>query len=327
MSALERPLLKPWYRLAWVEGACLLEYGGSAVTVEGAAAKHLLPVLLPLLDGTRTLAQIEATLGIEIAPAVRQALAGLEQAGVLTEGPPPGAEGANGRATALVELLSELAPAGESPSLIAGLLGESVVAVLGAGATAESLARLLESCGVGRVERLELDNLHREAAAGDLVVAAPDPYELPGLAELNELALERARPWLQILPFDGRAASVGPLFLPGSTCCQSCFQLRLASTSGYRDELSILAGVAPAHGVAGPLAAVLAGLGAMVALRWLSSRDARLPGRLWALELCPSPSLTEHVVYRVPRCPACSRAESAAPPSPWSEPSLPEPVP
>lgn len=319
MSTPERPLLKPWYRLAWMDGACLLEYGGSAVRLEGAAARHLLPALLPLLDGTRTLVEIREALGAAVAPAIGQALAGLEQAGVLTEGPPRGSERASGRATALAELVSELSPAGESPSHIAGLLAAAAAALIGAGETAGSLARLLESCGVGRVERLELGDLRGGTPTWELLVAAPDPCELAGLAELNELALEHALPWLQVLPFDGRAASVGPLFIPQATCCHRCFQLRRASTSGCRDELSALADVTAAYGVASPIAALLAGLGAMIALRWLSSRDARLPGRLWALELWPSPSLTEHVVYRVPRCPACSQAETAAPPSPWFE--------
>lgn len=327
MNAPERPLLKPWYRVAWVDGSCLLEYGGSAVMLQGAAAAHLLPALLPLLDGSRTRAEIEETLGTAVAPAVEQALAALERAGVLTEGPRPGPGSANGRATALAELLSELSPAGDGPGHIAGLLGASAASVCGTGETAGSLARLLESCGVGRVERLELDGMRDVTPAGELLVAAPDPWEIAGLAELNDLALERALPWLQVLPFDGRTASVGPLFLPGATCCHHCFQLRRASTSGYRDELSALAGVTPVHGAASPVAALLAGLGAMIALRWLSGRDARLPGRLWALELWPSPSLTEHAVYRVPRCPACSQAETSAPPSPWFEPSLREPVP
>jgi bacteriocin biosynthesis cyclodehydratase domain-containing protein len=315
----ERPLLKPWYRVAWVDGACLLEYGGSALRLEGAAATRLLPALLPLLDGTRTVAQIEAALGVAAAPAIEQALAGLGQAGVLTEGPTLRHGSAYGPATALAELLSESSAAGTGPSHVAESLGAATAAVCGTGETAGALARLLESCGVGGVERLELDDRRALPQAGELLVAAPDPCELASLAALNELALECRVPWLQVLPFDGETASIGPLFLPETTCCHRCFQLRRASTSGYRDELSALVGVTAAHGVASPVAALLAGLGAMIALRWLGSRDARLPGRLWALELWPSPSLTEHVVHRVPRCPACSQAERTAPPSPWCE--------
>lgn len=319
MGERERPLLKPWYRVAWADGACVLEYGGSAVSLEGPAASRLLPSLLPLLDGRRTVAEIEATLGAAIAPAVRQALDGLERAGVLTQGPPLRDTGAETAATALAELLSDSSPAGESPWDLAESLRASTVAVGGSGETAETLAHLLGACGVETVDRLAVADLRAGARPGELLVVAPAPPELAVLAEVNELALERSQPWLQVVPFDGRAAYVGPLFLPGTTCCQRCFLLRRASTSGYRDELTTLEQVTATHGVASPIAAIAAGLAAMIALRWLSGRDARLPGRLLALELWPTPSVSEHVAYRVPRCPACSQAETGARPSPWFE--------
>jgi bacteriocin biosynthesis cyclodehydratase domain-containing protein len=322
MGLRERPLLKPWYRIGWASGACLLEYGGAAISLEGSAATRLLPALLPLLDGRRTVAEIETALGAAVAPAVRQALDGLERAGVLTDGPPPGDPGPPGRVAALAELLSHCSPAGESPWDVAGSLGATTIAVGGSGETAEMLAGLLATCGVGSVGRLQVSDLPEAVPAGALLVLAPAPAELAVLDEVNELALERALPWLHVVPFDGHAAYIGPLFLPGTTCCHRCFLLRRASTSGYRDELAALERVPPTHGVARPVAAIAAGLAAMLALRWLTARDARLPGRLWAVELWPSPSVSEHVVYRVPRCPACSRTETAARPSPWFEPPV-----
>jgi bacteriocin biosynthesis cyclodehydratase domain-containing protein len=329
MGVRERPLLKPWYRVGWTSGACLLEYGGAAVSLEGSAATRLLPALLPLLDGRRTVVEIEAALGAAVAPAVRQALDGLEQAGVLTDGPPPRDTGPPERAAALAEpperaaalaeLLSHCSPVGQSPWDVAGSLGASTIAVGGSGETAELLARLLGTCGIGSVGRLAGADLPGSAPAAALSVLAPAPSELAVLAEVNELALERELPWLQVVPYDGHAAYVGPLFLPGATCCHRCFLLRRASTSGYRDELAALQRVPPAHGVSGPVAAIVAGFAAMLALRWLTARDACLPGRVWAVELWPSPSVSEHVVYRVPRCPACSGTETAARPSPWFE--------
>jgi bacteriocin biosynthesis cyclodehydratase domain-containing protein len=318
MRTPERPLLKPWYRLGWSDTACLLEYGGSAISLEGAAATSLLPALLPLLDGRRTVAEIEAILGVAVAPAVEQVLAGLARAGALTEGPSVRDGDRNRRASAIAELLADGSPAGQSPWQVAESLRAASVVVAGAGATAETLAALLEDCGVGQVERVGLAGL-RDVRADALLVAAPQPREVAALQDVNELALLHGLAWLQLLPFDGRAGYVGPLFLPGATCCHRCFTLRWASTSGYRDELAALEPVAAAHELASPLAAAAGGLGALLALRWLSGRDPRLPGRLWALELQPAPSLAEHLVYRVPRCPACSQACAAAPPSPWFE--------
>jgi hypothetical protein len=54
-----------------------------------------------------------------------------------------------------------------------------------------------------------------------------------------------------------------------------------------------------------------------VALRWLLGRDRTLAGTLYTLDLLPELRLAGHTVLRVPRCPACSTAEHAAPLLPW----------
>ena len=62
---------------------------------------------------------------------------------------------------------------------------------------------------------------------------------------------------------------------------------------------------------------MVAGLAATLALRWLAHRDQFLPGAWYALELGVRPALGAHVLYRVPRCPACSGLGAAAEPLPW----------
>ena len=57
---MERPLLKPWYRLSTNGGRSVLRYAGSVLEFEGRAAERLLPHLLPLLDGTRTVDDVVA---------------------------------------------------------------------------------------------------------------------------------------------------------------------------------------------------------------------------------------------------------------------------
>src|ERR1700747_1250318 len=42
LAGVERPLLKPWYRLSLDDGCAVLRYAGSVLEFEGAAAKRLL---------------------------------------------------------------------------------------------------------------------------------------------------------------------------------------------------------------------------------------------------------------------------------------------
>jgi bacteriocin biosynthesis cyclodehydratase domain-containing protein len=130
-------------------------------------------------------------------------------------------------------------------------------------------------------------------------------------------ALEARAPWLQVLPFDGRYASVGPLYLPGDTCCYECFRLRREANLDGGAELSLLDGAPADHPAAPALDAVVGGLAALVVSGWLVHDDHYAPGAFYALELLPTLGLTAHHVYRVPRCPACSELADIAPPLPW----------
>ena len=82
----ERPALAPWCRLAEDGRRVLVEHGGTVVTFEGRAAEALLPRLLPLLDGTRTVEDVESVLGRPVAPAIAKALALLAANRLLVDG-------------------------------------------------------------------------------------------------------------------------------------------------------------------------------------------------------------------------------------------------
>jgi bacteriocin biosynthesis cyclodehydratase domain-containing protein len=310
----DRPQLKPWYRLAHGDRSLVLEYGGKAIVLEGEATTRLMPALLPLLDGTRSIVEITAMLGEPVEPAVWNALSLLGSHGLLTEpfaeDAPPAPRAATARFLAATSLRRA------SPPDVSESLAEARTAVAGDGATASELARLLRLAGVADVERASLT---APAPAKDLALVAPAPEELPLLADWNAAALASGTVWLAALPFDGRIAAIGPLVVPGETCCYECYGLRRASNSGYFAEHRALE-QEPANFPVPPAAvAVSAGLASVVALRWLVDRDPALPGVLFALELGGAPAVTAHHVYRVPRCPACSTIGRAAPVLPWFE--------
>jgi bacteriocin biosynthesis cyclodehydratase domain-containing protein len=282
----ERPLLAPWLRRLVREDELLLEYGDEIVVLEG----ELAPVLS--LDGARAVH--------ELAPLERAAAAALAAEGVVVAGPPIGDEDA----------LREAAAGRIAPSLAARRLTTATIALVGGGSVAEEAARLLP----GKVRRQAWD----EEPSGDLAVAAPAPEELPLLADWNVSCLEAALPWLLVLPYNGRFATVGPLFVPGETCCYSCFVARRASALPDGADLLALHREPAAYPVGRGLAAALAGLVATVAAAWIARADASTVGSFAALELDDGIRVTRHRVFRVPRCDACSPAAHAPALVPWA---------
>jgi bacteriocin biosynthesis cyclodehydratase domain-containing protein len=307
-----RPRLRPWYRIAQADGALIFEYGESLLRFEGAAAARLLPALLPLLDGTRTLQEIGQTLGEAIGPAVRNALELLVEHGLVEDGLPAGEQAALfGRAERFLAASSHRrAPESE----VAEVLRSARVAVVGDGALAHELLRLLRLSGLGDVVASDWDG-----AAADLSIAAPSPSDLVRLPAWNRDRLERRQAWLQVLPHNGRYAAVGPLFVPAETSCFECFQLRRAGNSGYEDEFRLLDEVPPAWGGVLPLDCILAGAAALMALRWVVDRDPCLPGQFLSVRPVEGLEVAVHAVYRVPRCPACSTLATTASPLPWGD--------
>jgi len=308
VSLPERPLVKPWYRLAPTARGLAFEYGHHVVSLEGRAVERLLPALLPLLDGTRPLADVTGYLGESAEPAVENALRVLAEHGVLTEGPPL-ADVAGPFALAAT---AAAARGGPPPDAVRAALAASTALVVGSAAAGVEIARLLALSGVGDVRRGGW-----EGGDADLVLVVPDAAEVPRVAGWNRRALELRARWLQVLPFDGRLAAVGPLYLPGETCCYECFRLRRAANSGYHDEFWELEREPTAAAQDPAFTAVLAGVAAAVAVRTLALEDPFAAGIFYALEHGERLALEPHHVYRVPRCPACSDAAATGPPVPW----------
>jgi len=314
MDIPERPFIKPWYRLAKDGERLLFEHGQAVLVLEGKATARLLPALLPLLDGERTLDEITEALGEPVEAATRSALQLLADRGVLTAGPT--LEELPGPAQEAAHHLSSTSRTGASPGETRRALETASLALVGSGAVAGETNRLLRRSGAANLERVAW-SFDDAPSSADLVIVTPAPSETPLLEVWNRRALEIQVPWLQVLPFDGRLATVGPLYLPGETCCYECYRHRRVANLEYGDEFFVL----ERSGIRSPappaLVSALAGLAASLALRWLAHRDPLLPGAFYAFEPGALFRLSFHRVYRVPRCPACSGLEGLAAPLPW----------
>jgi bacteriocin biosynthesis cyclodehydratase domain-containing protein len=306
------PYLKPWYRLSAGDGKLVFEYADNALVFDGRATERFLPSLLALLDGTRTIDEIETQLGKPAAPAIDNALRLLAEKKLLTEGPPLGEEEVRPVSETLHFLTASFE--GLSVTQTRAALEQSTVTVLGSGPVAAELHRILQLSSV-RVERCGWST--ETDGGANLVVAAPSGAELRELGPWNRRALASSSPWLQLLPFDGRFAAVGPLFVPRETCCYECYRLRRLATSDYPTEAELLEDI-PAPWPSPPaLDATIAGLGGTIVMRWLVARDDLATGMLLSLEARPTLSLASHWVYRVPRCRACAAVSTTAAPLPW----------
>jgi bacteriocin biosynthesis cyclodehydratase domain-containing protein len=301
-------LLAPWYRLIEDGDRLLLEHGRSVVVLEGRAVRLLLPALLPLLDGTRTIDEIVARIGEPAQPAVELALSLLGENGLLAEGPAPEPGGP-------ASALALAAHYGLAPAVAVERLRSASVGVIGGSWAAEAIARTLRSAGVGTIVRAGWDGVDEV----DLAVVAPSALETPLLTSWNRLALECDTRWLGVRPFDGLVATVGPLVVPGESACYECLLHRLAAHVEYGRDLLRIESSPPAAGELAPVQAITAGVAAQLVLGWAAGLDTALPGALHVLELRPVLSLASHAILRVPRCPACSTAERLAPPLPWHD--------
>jgi len=300
------PLLAPWFRVLGDGKRLLLEHAQSLVVLEGAAVRALLPVLLPLLDGTRTVDDLAARLGPAARPAIEAAVDLLHEHGVIVDGPDaPAGDRAPARAAAEAY--------GLSPAVAAERLHSATVGVAGTGPLRPDVVRLLVAAGVRDVRRLGW----RGRGHADLTVVVPAADEVERLPRWNRTALRRDSPFLLVRPWDGRTVEVGPLVLPRQTGCHACLLLRRAGASAYPEDFAELesAPIAALGGAA--VSALAAAVVVEVALRWLVGRDRAVPGIVHTIELRPRLRLREHTVLRVPRCPACSNVERAAPPLPW----------
>lgn len=304
----ERPLLAPWYRLVGDGDRLLLEHARSVVVLEGAAVRVLLPALLPLLDGTRTLAELAGRLGPAVRPAIESALALLGSYDLLVEGPDTAVE-------QRPAVHAVAAAYGLTPLQAAERLAAARVGVVGSAPAGAEVARLLHAAGISDVRRLSW----RGGREVDLAVVTPARDEVDAVPAWNLLALERSIRWLAVRPFDGVVAMVGPLVVPGESSCHECLLRRLAANVEYGPDLAEIEAAPVAATPDAPLAALVAALAAHLVVRWIGGRDTTLPGVLHAVEARPALSLTTHDVLRVPRCSACSRADRLAPPLPWHE--------
>jgi ribosomal protein S12 methylthiotransferase accessory factor len=163
---------------------------------------RLFPLILPMVDGRRSVADIADAL--DGRATLADVIVGIEELielGVLAPAPADAAQ---------VEIAPEPPPgAADVPEIVA--VGDAARRVVAAFASA------LRRAGTGRVRR-------------DVRVVLAGDHRAPELRDVNADSLRSGTPWLLVTPF-GPAAWVGPLFEPARrTPCWECLDSRLGET-------------------------------------------------------------------------------------------------
>jgi bacteriocin biosynthesis cyclodehydratase domain-containing protein len=316
-TELQTPYLKPWWRVTYEATRVTFHYGDQLVTCHGRGAVVLFPRLLPLLDGQHTMDDVVNSHGLAAAPAIRRAIALLTTNDLLIEGPAISVEIPPGARESVHFVAANRRKAGPL-NADAERLVRLRVGIVGSSSTAQEIVRALTALG-SEAQELPWTASAAQTAGCDLVVAAPSGAELPLLMDWNRRALQEGTQWLQVLPYDGRFATVGPLYVPGETCCYACFCYRRASNVEYAAGFWAMQETPAPYPSTLPIELMLAGLVTLAVLRWHLRADEGLPGQFQAFELGTDLALNTHFVYRVPRCTACSSVGAIAPPLPWFE--------
>lgn len=293
--------------------------------------------LLPLIDGTRSRADIARAAGGELAAHALQLLDILDTRGLLHESGPDGHPLRGGLAPLLFPSLT---------SEDGRRLASATVTLYGLQPWGTEAARHLMKAGVGRVLMVEPDDHDDLAGPIDLVNRLAG--EAPG-CDVRLLPVHRLRAHLTAVPpseglllvalrsldvrrhldiarlaqatgtqhlygtLKGLEGIVGPLVTPGASACWNCCRLRetACSPTPWAERLvqavratDNLHAASPASD-AMPLVAALGAHLAIAALKFLAAPTTNPPNGLQVHNFVTA-GTTNHYVARMPRCDVCS---------------------
>jgi bacteriocin biosynthesis cyclodehydratase domain-containing protein len=309
--------LVPHYAVEGDKGAVLIHLPGRTLSLRGGTFSEILPLLVPLLDGTRTEAEIFDSLNGSCdsrkARAVLQALA--ERNLVEASNAPRPLVAEHLPWESVRRYLAN--PVVDSHATLAKIRAARVV-VAGPSRGSAELQRVLLRSGVGRVEAMASaaappaedaqcwERRLRDATLA--VVVGRRPVLLsPALEAINAAALKLRIPWLNVNILGPQTVQLGPTFIPNVTGCFAClvehFRDAVRSIEAYPPFQALVDASADIESN-GPVHFAM-GVAATETLRILSGLNNGVSmNRIVTFDL--GPFRTSHArAPRVPRCLAC----------------------
>ncbi|MFD8631203.1 TOMM precursor leader peptide-binding protein [Streptomyces sp. NPDC059533] len=269
--------------------------------LHGSAAE----ILVPLLDGTRTVGAVHREASRTLGPEdVEAALSALADAGLIRFSAPPAAAGAAGEGA---RVPSPRRARAEAYWDLAGLDGGRAAARLERSAVTIEALPGVDPAPVAAACRESGITVTEDPRAAGLALVLCDDYLSSQLAAVDAAHRAAGRAWLPV-KLCGTDPWVGPFLLPDDGPCWHCLALRLR---GHRhSEVP----VRRALGLDGPVPRPAAGLAAGMALaanlavlesaKWLAGLRHPEQGHVQTLDTLRLRTAT-HPVSRIPQCAGC----------------------
>jgi SagB-type dehydrogenase family enzyme len=215
----------------------LIVQGSTQVRVfHGAAARSLLPDLIGLMDGNRSVQELQALFPTVPAEHVRDAISLLYSCRLVEDGISDHVDGivSNKEALAFFRRMSTHGSMCQSGAEAVERLRASRIIIVNSQATKEhdeSLQRLLEKTGIGRVIVLDQESLKNSGTLAEpwsgqslLVTQSFGSEDCAWHAQVDDWSFAHGLPWFRVVvDVSSSYADLGPLFNGEETPCYRCF--------------------------------------------------------------------------------------------------------
>ena len=309
-----RPRFSEDYLLMPVNPTALIVFGGErSELLRGKSATSLLPRLFPLLDGTRTIAEVHAALPGVKESVVRDAVSLLYFRGLLEEG----REDASPRQSDVVEAqltffgrYTDVSRSARNRFESQRRLSNATVTIFAPLPIGSLLREALQRSGIGRVDLFAADErstatsdeLRQAAMRSNLLIAFDSNVgDASTLDRLDAVCRSEGKSWLRAA-LDSVSLQIGPMFNPVETACYRCFR-EFSPAGTAQASLS-------ADSLAMDIAVSHVELTAIMDLTQLFTPI--LSDRIQCLELSTG-KVEELKLTRLPRCGRCGTAEARLP--------------
>ncbi|MFB3188392.1 TOMM precursor leader peptide-binding protein [Staphylococcus pseudintermedius] len=150
----------------------------------------------------------------------------------------------------------------------------------------------------------------------------------PLLEKINAQALIDKKPWVSIIPYDGKKAWIGPFYIPDKSACNYCYNLR--KSANFSDEVlrhklmdlkPLCSSINSKYTHDASLDLIQIGLAGNLITEYVLLKEYAsnaIPGGIQSLTVDNSGiSMDQHRVFKVPRCPKCSAFSNTGYPQVW----------